>query len=127
MKKTFTVRLEDEEREDLENLARLAKKKAADIIRLAIENLVLDTRMNDGRLYLRKDTPAAQKFLAEEILDNLRKLYPHGVPDEFSPAGKRLSPWEEKEPAGKKPPASGRKNAPTSLPSRLRKGRTDVA
>lgn len=127
MKKTFAVRLNDEERAALETLALGAKKRASDIIRLAIENLVLETKMNGGRLMIRKETPAGQKFMAEEVLSNLRDLYPHGVPDEFNPADKRLSLWEKASP--KKPAAvaaaPGGVSTPVSackpLPNRRRK------
>jgi predicted transcriptional regulator len=71
MKKTFAVRIDDSERQALEELAEKEGVAVSDLIRAAIDNLLLETRMNGGVLFLMAKEDAGLRFLAEETLQHL--------------------------------------------------------
>jgi hypothetical protein len=83
----FSIRVTAEERTVLENFAKENKLKLTELIRLAIDSLCLQTRMNGGELFLAQNTPAAQKFLAQETLKKLRTQYGSldNVPENMMP------------------------------------------
>jgi hypothetical protein len=68
MKTTISVRLLDSDRAALESLSESSGESVSDLIRHAIDNLVLETQMNGGELFLISKTDSGKRFIAEQTL-----------------------------------------------------------
>ncbi|MDR1305516.1 MAG: hypothetical protein LBK76_09880 [Verrucomicrobiales bacterium] len=107
----FSIRVSDEQRTFLEKLARDNQLKLTELIRLAIESLCLQTRMNGGELFIAQNSPQAKKFLAQTTLEELRHTYGSldNVPADIMPnpatqqaRGEEIKPAEDPRDRGAK-------------------------